>query len=292
MNAASLVTLVIALVGQPPAPKDDPAPNEPSSSRSKSARLLELYTSEAAGYSIHRDAAGKEKLELRREPVYLWRNQVRNGEQDGAVFVWTYRGRAEVIGTFFSFPPSGTRDLCHEFHSLSLKVLDVTRSPRENHWTPRAPGIALAPLAGAAQPAATGPQRVAQMRALAREFSAETRDDHDKHWELRLLPQPLFRYESTDPLVTDGALFAFVTSAGTDPEAILVIEARKPAPGGEPGWQYGVARFTDLNLGVRHKGTTVFTAQIIPFGGMDEDGKYRYHVFRDRLIPALQEQFR
>jgi hypothetical protein len=287
MNAALLMILVFELLGQPPAPADDPASRDSSASRSKSARLLELYTDEAAGYTICRDTAGKERLELRREPVYLWRNQVRNGEQDGAVFVWTFRGRAEVIGTFFSFPPTGTRDLCHEFHSLSLSVLDVSRSPRENRWTPRAPGIALVRIAGAPKPARSGPQRLSQMRALARDFSAETRDNQDNHWDLRLLPQPLYRYESTDPDVLDGAVFAFVTSAGTDPEAIIVIEARKPGAGGEPVWHYAVGRFTDLNLSVRHKGEVVFTALYIPLNGIDQDGMYRYHVFKDRAIPAL-----
>lgn len=125
------------------------------------------------------------------------------------------------------------------------------------------------------------------MRALAREFSATTRDMNHRQWELRLLPQPLYRYESTDPAVLDGTVFAFVTSAGTDPEVILVIEARKPAAGGEPAWQFAVARFTDLTLWVRHKGTVVFTAETIPLGGIDQDGKYRYHVFKDRVIPAI-----
>ncbi len=128
------------------------------------------------------------------------------------------------------------------------------------------------------------------MRALARDFSAETQDDKEQHWELRLLPQPLYRYESTDPDVLDGAVFAFVTSAGTDPEAILVLETRKPAGGGDPVWHYAVARFTDLNLWVRHKGTVVFTAVLIPFNSIDPDGKYRYHVFKDRAIPAIRDQ--
>jgi hypothetical protein len=48
--------------------------------------------------------------------------------------------------------------------------------------------------------------------------------------ELRLLSQPLYRYESTLPEVVDGALFTFVT--GTDPELMLVIEARRAFPGG------------------------------------------------------------
>ena len=75
------------------------------------------------------------------------------------------------------------------------------------------------------------------MRDLAREFSGTTQDLEEHRWELRLLPQPLYRYESTDPDVLDGAVFAFVTSAGTDPEAILVLEARKDPGASAPKWQ-------------------------------------------------------
>ena len=46
--------------------------------------------------SIYRDSGRKEKVELRRDPVYIWTNPIRGGEQDGDVFVWTCRGRAEV----------------------------------------------------------------------------------------------------------------------------------------------------------------------------------------------------
>ncbi len=41
-----------------------------------------------------------------------------------------------------------------------------------------------------------------------------------------MLPKPLYRYESTDPSVLDGALFSFVTSAGADPEALLDLAKR------------------------------------------------------------------
>ena len=292
-TAATIFTF--ALLAQPPASGDDPASR--SAGHARSQRLLEVYTAEAAGYTIYRDASRKEKLELRREPVYVWNNRVRDRSY-GAVYVWTGRGRAEAVGTFFSLPANGLspldpeRDLCHEFHSLSLSVLDVSRSPQANRWTPRAPGIRLAPIAGAPPPARSAPQRLVQMRALARDFSARTKDTEDRHWDLRLLPQPLYRYESTDPGVPDGAVFAFVTSAGTDPELFLVLEARKPAGDGVADWQYAVARFTDLNLRVSHKETVVFTASLIPLGGIDQDGRYRYHVFQDRVIPARGEKDR
>ena len=47
--------------------------------------------------------------------------------------------------------------------------------------------------------------------------------------ELRLLPQPLYRYEPNDgdsPMV-DGAVFGYVWTIGTDPEVLLVVEARR-----------------------------------------------------------------
>ena len=74
------------------------------SARTKRDRLMEIYLSEAAEYTIYRDASRKERVELRREPVYVWTNPVRAGGQDGAVYVWTCRGRAEVLGSFFFVP--------------------------------------------------------------------------------------------------------------------------------------------------------------------------------------------
>jgi hypothetical protein len=128
------------------------------------------------------------------------------------------------------------------------------------------------------------------MRELTRAFSASSEDLKEKHWELRLLPQPLYRYESTDPDVLDGAVFAFVTSAGTDPEVLLVVEARK-APGPAPlAWHYAVARFSDLTLSVRHKGKEIYKAAPIPWDAPEQDPKQRYRTFRDRGIPPIEEE--
>jgi hypothetical protein len=157
-----------------------------------------------------------------------------------------------------------------------------------NTWTPEAAGIDLTPIAGAPGPARSAPQRLAQMHELTHDFSASTKDDKVRNWELRLLTQPLYRYKSTDPDVLDGALFAFVTSAGTDPEALLVLEARKTRATDAPVWHHAVARFTDLNLWVRHKGKEVFYAPLVPYGVTPQEPKNRYRVFSDRYIPAVE----
>jgi hypothetical protein len=286
MNAAVSWALLAGVLGQG---ESVVGSEKGQAATTKRERLLAIYVKEAESYTIYRDAGRKEELELQRQPVYVWTNPVREGAQDGAVFIWTFRGRAEVIGTFFSFPPRGTRSLYHEFHSLSRSVLDVVHPARQaGSWVPEAPGIELMPIAAAPEPAGSAPLRLVQMRALSRDFSASTKDDKERGWELRLLPQPLYRYESTDPDVLDGAVFAFVTSAGTDPEAILVVEARKPAAGGAPAWHYAVGRFTDLNLWVRYKGNVVFTAPFIEHDAPRQDPKHRYRVFRDRYIPPIE----
>jgi hypothetical protein len=289
MDPAWLLIVLTSVSGQSPVANHDPAAQQ--GARMRRQRLLEIYATEAAGYTIYRDASRKDRVELRPEPVYVWTNPVRGGGQDGAVYVWTCRGRVEVLGTFFSFPATGRRHLSHEFHSLSLSVLDVQRQgTHAATWTPVAPGIEIAPIPGAPGPGRSAPERLAQMRTLTYDFSAATKDHQERRWELRLLPQRLYRYESTDPDVVDGALFAFVTSAGTDPEALLVIEARKPSHTDGAVWHYAIARFTDQQLWVRHLGKEVFSAPLILYDVPYHDPKHRYRAFTDRDIPPVEEK--
>ena len=63
--------------------------------------------------------------------------------------------------------------------------------------------------------------------------------------ELRLLPKPIYRYDlaavkDIHPDLVDGAMFAFVQ--GTDPEAVLMVEAVRR--GDRTLWQYAFARAT------------------------------------------------
>ncbi len=233
-------------------------------------------------------ATERRRSSSRRDPVYSWTNPIRGGEQDGEVFVWTCRGRAEVVGTFFSYPSTGPRNLNHELHSLSTSVLDVARPDGANTWSPSAPGVTPIKIPDGPEPARSPTLRLAQMRELTRWFSASSLDHDEKRWELRLLPQPLYRYESTDPDVLDGAVFAFVTSAGTDPEVILMIEARKPSGAASPSWHYAIARFSDLALTVKLKGKEIFNAPPIPWDAPEQDPKQRYRTFRDRGIPPIE----
>ena len=257
----------------------------------QSKRLISLYLADAQAFDFYRDARHRERLELKEQPVYIWQNRIRSGGQLGAVYVWTNKGCPEVVGTIFSNPNAeGTgRALLHEFHSLSERGLFPVRDSANsaNSWSPQAV-IARRPVPGAPPPADTARARLVQLRGLAREFSAHSISPYDEgRWELRLLPQPLYRYESTDPAVIDGAVFAYVTSAGTDPEVLLVIEARavgeKPVDE-KPQWQYAACRFSDFNLFVEHEGQQVWQALRDTENPWGFNKDHTYRLYTDRIL--------
>jgi hypothetical protein len=279
---AALLAACLAAGGTGPAARAD---EQKPANKKIADRLFELHLGDAAQYEVFRDAAHHQKLELRRQPVYVWSNPTRDKGQTGAVFVWTWQGRPEVVASIFSHPEKGKRVVVHELVSLSTQVLEPQRAS-ENQWQPRA-GLALAPLPEAPPPADSSKQRQFQMRALSRDFSGHSLDYEKQTWELRRLPTPLVQYESPELGILDGALFAYVTSAGTDPEVLVLLEARE-SPNG-PQWQYAVFRFSDLDLHVNYKKSEVWTSIRGPENTLYNDPQHRYRLYRDRIIDEITE---
>ncbi|HEV3022860.1 MAG TPA: hypothetical protein VGX76_10345 [Pirellulales bacterium] len=284
MNISTTLLTLAATLGQV---QDAPTKAQSDPEAGRQAGLLELYKLDASEYRIVRDADGRQSLELRETPVYIWENRTRSGGQYGAVFVWTCGGCPEVVGSIFSNPlESGGagRAVLHELHSLSSEVLHPLReaSSAANAWSPRT-GLARKPVPDAPRPAGATKSRTLQMRSMARDFTAHSNSPYDdQRWELRLLPQPLFRYESTRTDVIDGALFAYVTSAGTDPEIMLILEAIKN--GDEQQWHYALARFSDFNLFVEHKGRAIWEALRDDQNVWDHNRDHTYRLYNDRVI--------
>ena len=70
----------------------------------------------------------------------------------------------------------------------------------------------------------------------------ENRQRKKDRVQLRLLTTPLYRYEKESEQILDGGLFCFAD--GTDPEAVLVIEAVRD--GDALSWEYAFMRRTTL----------------------------------------------
>jgi hypothetical protein len=246
--------------------------------------MLPIYLKEAAEYSLAVESAPNKPLELKKEPVFEWSNPARCGGQQGAVFVWLRDGRPAALGCIFSEPypnlPGGGRKVIHELHALDAEKLMVTREG-VNRWEPQA-GLARTELADAGAPADTPAARLLQMRRLAQEFTGHSVDSEGKRWDLRLLPAPLYRYPAARTGAVDGAVFALVSNAGTDPEVLLVIEAREDA--GRKRWEYACGRFSDWELRVHRKGKEVWSSVPGPTNPVTHDPKHTYRVYPDKVI--------
>lgn len=238
INASSvLVLLCVTVAIADDGRKDETDPLE---------RLEQTYREQAAGHEIYRDKDRSQELELVKAPVYKWADAQAKGRTGGMVFIWTWRGRPEAMAAIFSNPVEPEdRRITHEFHSLSKKVL----RPATRKWKPQA-GISTRTLSDAPGVAETATMRMAQMRSIARRFSGNTIDKKGERWEMRFLPQPLYRYATSDDDKSDGAVFAFVTSALTDPEAILLLETVRADDGYK--WGYSILRFSYAPTYVRY----------------------------------------
>jgi hypothetical protein len=268
----NLLSLLL-LVQPPPAPADGLA-----------KVLRPIYQKEAEAYSIAVETAPDRPLELKKEPVFEWANPTRNGGQQGAVFLWLRAGRPAALACIFSHPAEEFpgRTVLHELHALDPEKLIVSRDAA-NKWEPKA-GLARAPLPDAGEPAATPAARLVQMRKLAAEFGGYEIDHAKKRWDLRLLPTPLYRYPAATAGVVDGALFALTSDAGTDPEVLLLIEAK--VDGGKRRWEFACGRFSDLELRVSRKGAEVYASVPGPDNPFPNDPLHLYRIYPDKVVAA------
>ena len=260
-------------------------PQQPETTRDQSknkrtAWLHEAYLREASGYEFYLDDQKHEKLALRREPVMRWTS---GHDSDGDVYVWTHQGAAAIVGCIFSAPQGENgRVVFHEFHSLAPNPL-YAGARGGSGWLPQEPGMTPEPVPDAPEPAKNQARRLTQMRDLARRFTSQMYI-FDAKWELRLLTQPIYRYEISNEKspVVDGAVFTFVWTAGTDPEVLIAIEARRTNQGLR--WYYSPVRFTNREAWLQYQRKEVWRADPTAAGIFDGVTTKRYGVFQVKTI--------
>jgi hypothetical protein len=275
-----MVRLVILLVSWSASPlvswSADPA--ETPANRDNIEAALKLTGAAAAEYEM---LVGSEKpLDLKREPVLRWSNPV-VGEVHGNVFLWTREGRPLVVGALFKWFSPNTH-MAHEFHSLAEEPLHA-RFHGKPVWKTSEVGLRFVDVPKAPAPAAGEAQRLLQLKQLAKEFAGSSKPRGGSEVELRLLPQPIYRYAAPKQGIVTGALFAFVQ--GTDPDIFLLIEARgKDADGAR--WHFAAARMNSVQeLRLRHRDQQVWVAEIIPWKEIFLEHEHSYTTFRFKEIP-------
>ncbi len=263
------------------------AAEDPTASPPKAAdRHQALHRGEAESWRMYLDEDRQSEATLNAKPIYVWTNPTRSGGQKGAVYLWLHEGRPVVIGSMFSHPEQGKRMICHELHSLASGRLFPERDHAAESWQPQG-SVAMLPLAGAPPGELTAARRMIQMRSICKELTEHSIDYQKERWQLRLLTQPMYRYEKPVGDVVDGAIFAFVTSAGTDPEIVLVLEARKK--GDALAWYYRAVRFSDSDLHLAHRGKEIFNSIRDDKNQLHFSPDHTYRLFRDRAFDERPE---
>jgi hypothetical protein len=107
------------------------------------------------------------------------------------------------------------------------------------------------PIPRAEPPAATARTRTAQLKALKDRFTGRLNVNNDGTGgaETRTMAKPIFEYADPRTKLPVGAIFG-MTSTGTNPDLLLLIEAR-PDGDGKLRWEYAHARMTSNSVRVR-----------------------------------------
>ena len=202
---------------------------------------LAVLTKVASSFEVRLDDKRIAKLES--TPAMRWTNTIGRAT-DAAMFFWMYEGRPVAVGT--SFVTEGVIGV--EFQSLALQSFETRRGDK-SVWKPREPGLAFQKLKDAPAPADSARLRLTQMKSLARRFRAEAIKGPPAYQEndvqqLRLLTQPILRFQDPRAAELEGAVFAIAMD--TDADILLLIENR--LRDGKPGWEYALARTNPFEL--------------------------------------------
>jgi len=272
--------LSVALLTSPAAAQEKPSsdPDAPVNKQQIDA-ALKLTKESADKYKFTLKNDGHDEAKLVVEPILKWSNPAA-GEIHGNVFLWTTEGRPVVVGSLYKWFNPHTH-MSHEFHSLSESALEGRFHDAEV-WSPRAAGLKFTPLPEAASPAATAPQRVLQMRRFAKDFAATKKERNGNQSELRLLPQPIYRYSAPKQKVVDGALFVFVQ--GTDPEVFVLLEAR--GEGEAVAWNFAATRMNSVEFRLRYHDREVWAVEIMPWKDVSSHAEvYTTFLFTKPMAP-------
>ena len=251
--------LTCAVLGRPGRAED---PQEPKA-KERQKVIDRMIQESLVDYKVFADRESQAPLPP--HSVLRFVNDTRMLMHGEAVLVlWTNGGRPEALASLY---PWG-KGLAHEFVTLSRGGGIVARKQDQVLWSPKAPGVTFHEIPDAPSPAEASAARLAQMKALSERFKVTMtgwRPGNIDREDLRILAKPVYRYDlkgesPAPPELIDGSVFAFVL--GTDPEAVLLLEAVRT--GKKTGWQYALGRATYAGVEARLDGAVVWTALRLP----------------------------
>ena len=230
MNHSTFFCLVLALVSQvPPTGVSESARQAPTKDDESAQRLAEM-TQIAQGFKFAVvDGVNRTPAKLLPDPSHRWTDPTRPFS-GGALWVCKSEDRPVAVLGIELYAAWSL-----EFVSLSTGLVEAQDDSLR--WRPQKAGVKYSEIAGAPAPAGDEAQRMRQMKDILRRIGAREFYDN-KHYALRLLAHPIDRYADPASGVIDGAIFIYAN--GTNPEILLLLEARRNDKG-TPTWTYAAA---------------------------------------------------
>lgn len=240
----------------PAAPKDAPAkatPAKPDDAILK--QMLERVQNMEVRFPDGQDGA---LAELRTTPLIHYSDQIRN-LPESTLWVWQIDQVPVLFCKVERMENKQTGAVTWQYCCVptSLDKADVTWK-RDYRWRAKDPGFKWVAVADMAVPHRQEGVRLTQLRDIARNFVGEvTGGPGAGSQQSRLLPRPLHRFASPETKVVDGAVFG-LTSNGTNPDVLLIVEALKEPVDGS-SWRYAVVGMTGDEVSVKFKNKSVWS---------------------------------
>lgn len=199
---------------------------------------------------LQRTDEDEEQLaELVPNPVFRYSDEER-AIPDATLWVWTRNARPVAFQKVEGNNHGGGQAWTICFASLSEGLIYVDW-PMGRKYAARKPGVTFIPVPGAVAPADNPRARTAQLKTLKERFTGRLNVDGEGKGgaETRTMAKPIFEYSDPESKLPLGAIFG-MTSTGTNPDLLLLIEARRDGDG-KLRWEYAHARMTSNSVRVR-----------------------------------------
>jgi hypothetical protein len=224
----------------------------------RDARFSEARTQvQAMTVTVTPAGAPGAAAELVATPLLHYSDQQR-GLTESTLWVWQLDGQPVLFSKLERLfdgqgVATGWQYCCTPTTTETVEI----QSDRRIRWRSKAAALNWQEFDEAPLPGDSAVVRLRQLKALAAQFEGEIENTRLRDREqMRLLPQPLHRYESPKEGVIDGAAFG-ITSKGTNPDSLLLIEA-VATEGSAAEWRFGIVGMTGDAVSIRLGDKVVF----------------------------------
>jgi hypothetical protein len=243
--------------------RGDEAEQDNQARKAERAQSLREMTAMADTIKVATVADG-DRIEASRlaKPILHYFDQPRK-ILDATLWCFAEQGRPAAFCKIEKISVGDRNRWLYCFASLSTSPIEAEWE-EGNKFSAPVPGIRFLDVPGAPAPAETKAARFRQAKDLVRRITVSLADpDLAFRENLRLLTQPLHRYDDTAAGILEGTIFGYSTN-GTCPDLIVLVEARKSTDG-SAAWKIAAARMTNCELRLRDNDREVWNVPFLRF---------------------------